>query len=173
MTGTILLPPAYQELTGPVIFLAGPIQGAYDWQSLASQQISAAGVHVASPRRTTEAQYQKGNFPQEMYNEQVDWETHYLRRAAQDGVVLFWLAKESRHTCDRAYAQTTRFELGEWKVRHERDGTKLVVGIEQGFTNAKYIRRRLAQDCINVPVCSTLEESCERAIRICTAHDSL
>ncbi len=99
-----------------------------------------------------------------MYNEQVDWETYYLRRAAKQGVVLFWLAKEFRHTCDRAYAQTTRFELGEWKVRHERDGTKLVVGIEQGFTNAKYIKRRLSQDCKDVPLCSTLEETCKSAI---------
>jgi len=101
-----------------------------------------------------------------MYAEQVDWETHYLRRAGKDGVVFFWLAKEFKHQCDRAYAQTSRFELGEWKVRHERDGAKLVVGIEEGFTNARYIRRRLMQDCPDVGVCGTLETTCLQAAQL-------
>ena len=81
-------------------------------------------------------------------------------------VILFWLAREEVHICERAYAQTTRFELAEWKVRHERDGTKLVVGIENGFTGAKYIRQRLTQDCPKVPVCEMLDETARRAVAL-------
>jgi len=88
-----------------------------------------------------------------------------LRRASTEGCILFWLAKEYEHICDRAYAQTTRFELAEWKIRHERDATKLVVGIEEGFTGAKYIKRRLFQDCPLVPINYSLEQTCKEAIK--------
>jgi len=76
------------------------------------------------------------------------------------------LANETTHSCERAYAQTTRFELAEWKVRHERDGVKLVVGIDENFSNARYTRRRFSQACPNVPLTDTLEETCAAAIRL-------
>jgi hypothetical protein len=157
-------PPDYPPLAGPVVFLAGPIQGAPDWQAEAVRLLAgrAPHVHVANPRRA----YFPGEF---VYDAQVDWETHHLRRAAADGVVLFWLAREAAHDCGRAYAQTTRFELAEWKVRHERDGVRLVVGIEDGFTGARYVRRRFAQDCPRVPLCATLAEACSRAAELCGA----
>ena len=79
---------------------------------------------------------------------------------------MFWLAKEFEHNCKRAYAQTTRFELAEWKMRHEYEGAKLVVGVEEGFTGAKYIKRRFPQDCPEVPLCSTLEETCREAVKL-------
>jgi len=157
----LVTPPDCPTLAGPVVFLAGPIQGASDWQAEAVRLLGAIAPHlnVANPRRD----YLPGDF---VYDAQVDWETRHLRRAAADGVILFWLAREAVHDCGRAYAQTTRFELAEWKVRHERDGVKLVVGIEDGFTGAKYIRRRLTQDCRRVPVCATLEETCRRAAEL-------
>src|SRR5262245_33721694 len=112
----LITPPGYPNLAGPLVFLAGPIQGAPDWQSQAVSALAglAPGLHVANPRRV----YLPGQFE---FDPQVDWETHHLRRAAADGVILFWAAKEVEHDCARAYAQTTRFELAEWKVRHERD----------------------------------------------------
>jgi hypothetical protein len=66
----------------------------------------------------------------------------------------------------RLFLPPTYTELAEWKVRHERDGAKLVIGIEDGFTGAKYIRRRFAQDCPGVPVCDTLGQTCEAAVRL-------
>lgn len=167
MTEKLILPPDYLEnLDAPLIFLAGPIQGSYRWQDHAIQIIKekAPSIYIASPRRNVEIKYQKGDFTKEMYNEQVDWETHHLRKAGENGTILFWLASELEHNCERAYAQTSRFELGEWKVRHERDGINLVVGIEDGFTNARYIKRRFSQDCPNVLICSTLEQTCYEAI---------
>ena len=167
MTGEIIYPPTYKFVSGPLIFLAGPIQGAPDWQKEAIRFIwdMSPKVHIASPRR----EYLDGEF---MYEAQVDWETSYLRRAAQNGVILFWLAKEVEHNCERAYAQTTRFELAEWKVRHERDGVKMVVGIEDGFTNARYIRRRLSQDCPRVPIYNSLEFACGSAVRMTKSKNS-
>lgn len=162
----IIFPPQYTNIDAPLIFLAWPIQGAYDWQSKAIEIITnkAPELYIASPRRNLRAEYSKGDFTAEMYNEQVDWETFHLRKAGENGVVLFWLAKEFEHRCNRAYAQTTRFELAEWKMRHERDKAKIAIGIEEGFTNAKYIRRRFSQDCPEIVIRSTLEETCGDAI---------
>lgn len=164
----VVSPPEYPPLMGRVVFLAGPIQGAANWQAEAIGLLGqlASHLHVANPRRA----YLTGEFD---YDAQVDWETHHLRRAAADGAVLFWLAREAVHACDRAYAQTTRFELAECKVRHERDRTRLVVGIEEGFTGARYIRRRLAQGYPAVPLCDTLEDTCRRAADLCLTSRSL
>lgn len=162
----LITPPTYLEtIDAPLIFLAGPIQGAYKWQEKAIQIISkiAPKIYIANPRREIDIDK---DFSTEMYNEQVDWETYHLIKAGEKGAILFWLAKELKHKCERAYAQTSRFELGEWKTRHEKEGANLVVGIEKGFTGAKYIRRRLAQDCPKILICSTLEETCKEAIRL-------
>jgi hypothetical protein len=48
-------------------------------------------------------------------------------------------------------------------VRHERDGVKIVVGIEDGFSGARYVRHRLSRDCPAVPVLASLEEACAAA----------
>ena len=151
----------------PTIFLAGPIQGSYEWQMDAIEIVSkkAPELIIASPRREVSERFKKGDFTKEMYNEQVDWETKNLRIAGKRGAILFWLAKEYEHFCERPYAQTSRLELGEWKVWHQVSGINLIVGIEDGFTNAKYIRRRFSQDCPNVPITSTLEETCYEAIK--------
>jgi hypothetical protein len=158
MPRLVILPTDYPAVTGPLAFLAGPIQGATDWQAEAIRLLGefAPQLHVASPRRD----YPPGAV---LERAQVDWETHHLRRAAEHGVILFWLARESVPAPGRDYAQTSRFELAEWKVRHERDGVKLVVGIEDGFSGARYIRYRFVQDYPRVPLVDSLEEVCRRA----------
>src|SRR3989338_3104615 len=164
ISSRIIIPPNYFEvIDAPLIFLAGPIQGAERWQDKAIKIIDdkASELYIASPRK---AGTFKGDFNESMYNEQVDWETFHLRKAGKNGVVLFWLEKEFEHCCDRAYAQTTRFELAEWKLRQEFNHEKLVLGIEKGFTNERYIRRRMMQDCPDVKIHSTLEETCNDAV---------
>jgi hypothetical protein len=158
--GMLVMPPQYPALRGPLVFLAGPVQGSADWQHDAISYLTAPALdlNIASPRRS----YLPGTFD---YGAQVDWETHHLRRAAEKGVILFWLAAEREHDCNRSYAQTTRFELAEWKVRHQRDGARLVVGIEDGFSGARYIRRRFTQDCPAVPIVTSLEDACDQTIK--------
>jgi hypothetical protein len=162
--GEILTPPTYRDVTGPLVFLAGPIQGAPDWQGEALAILGPVpGLHVASPRRDLPG---KREFTEGLYNEQVDWEHFHLERAGQDGVVLFWLAREVVHHCDRAYAQTTRFELAEAVTLHRCKGTKVVVGIEEGFTGARYLRRTLTRKAPGIPVGSSLLWTCEAAIAL-------
>lgn len=157
----VLQPPEIIETDSPVIFLAGPIQGAPDWQTPAASLIHDIDptITVASPRKN----YPEGTF---VYERQVDWETHFLRTAGRTGVIAFWLAAQTEETPGRAYAQTTRFELAEWKMRHEYEGAKLTIGIEEGFGNARYIRRRFSQDAPNVPITNSLKEMVQRAVEL-------
>lgn len=159
MAGRLILPPTFVEVSGPLVFFAGPIQGAPDWQSVARDLIWEfdPDLHIASPRR----KYIDDSFD---FDVQLAWETHYLRRAAREGVILFWLANEAHHSCDRAYAQTTRGELSEWRVRHEYDPSiRIVVGIEEGFTGARWARQKLAEDQLDIPVFDSLEAVCRKA----------
>jgi len=164
-TGKIIIPPRYLEVEGPVIFLAGPIRGAENWQGRAIHYIRSKNLelHIASPRRSVLTQ---DNFPEDTFDEQIDWEHYYLRRTSENGVILFWLAKEIEHRCNRAYGQTTRFELGEAAAIHHFSNIKVVVGIDEGFTGAKYIRKTLSKKYPNIPVSNTLEKTCDLAIQL-------
>jgi hypothetical protein len=165
--GLVLYPTMMTPINGPLVFLAGPIQGAPHWQEDAIRWFTenAPAVSVASPRRLDRSR----DFD---YTAQVDWETHHLRRAATHGVILFWLAREVESTPGRAYVQTTRFELAEWKVRHERDGARLVIGIEEGFSGARYIRHRFGQDCPSVPILASLSEACAQAVALACEQEA-
>lgn len=161
MTERLILPPKIVWTDEPIIFLAGPIQGAGLWQDQAFDIIHSIdpNILVASPRR----EYLDEEF---IYENQVDWETTFLRRAGFSGVTMFWLARELYHDCDRAFAQTSRFELAESKLKHQIYRINLSLGIEQGFSNEKYIRRRFSQDCPNIKIYSTLEETCRSAVSL-------
>jgi len=167
-SGMLLHPPDIFEFDAPVIFLAGPIQGAPDWQSEATKIIHSINddILVASPRKN----YEPGEF---VYEKQVDWETYFLKRAADFVAILFWLAVQAEETPGRSYAETTRFELGEWKARLETGSlNNLVVGIEEGFGNDGYIRRRFGQDCPGVPVLDNLDETCRAAVHSLTVKQT-
>lgn len=163
--GRIIIPPEYIEVKGPVIFLAGPIRGAYNWQEEAANYINnrSLELNIASPRRPG---LTPDEFRDDVFDEQVDWEHYYLARAGENGVILFWLAKEFKHDCKRVYAQTTRFELGEHVAKHHFAGIKVAVGIEDGFSNARYIRRTLSKKYPKIPICESLKETCEAAIKL-------
>ncbi len=148
----------------PGIFLAGPIQGARDWQTEAISLIAEKtkdikdNFYIASPRTKN---WEKGYD----FEAQIDWETEYLKSASMYGVILFWLANESEHFCHRAYAQTTRFELAEWAtVAIQSNYTKIVVGIDTNFSGAKYIKHRLKNK--NISLCSSLDETVDKTVEI-------
>ena len=156
----VFVPPEHVSSEQRMIFLAGPIQGAPDWQSDAVNILIALkpDICIASPRRES--------FEEVSYDEQVNWETENLRKAGENGVIMFWLAKENEQISGRSYAQTSRAELFEWKMRHERDGAKIVIGIEEGFTGSRYIKKRFDRDCPDVPILESLEETCKRALEM-------
>lgn len=168
----LILPPEYVEnINGPLIFLAGPIRGTHDWQRKASAYIvdKETAITIANPRRPAMEVYRERHFPRDWFEEQVDWETVHLKQASQWGAILFRLARETDHGCDRPFAQTTRYELGEWKGRLEKGGLfhrVVALGIEDGFSGRSYIERRLGQDCPSLKIYGTLEETCDQALRL-------
>jgi len=165
---TILIAPYREDLSGPLIFLGGPIQGAPDWHSEAIGILSInKNINIASPRRAVE---KRSDFSESLYEEQVLWEHFYLEQAARTGVTLFWLPKPIEHIPERAYAQTSRFELGEALARHYLQKIRLVVGIEKGFSNERYIKMTLALKAPDVSVCETLYSTCEKAIELCHTY---
>lgn len=154
-------PPHFGPVDGPLVYLAGPIEGAPDWQAEAVARLAALdpSLNVANPRRELAP-------GEELASEQIDWETGYLRRAEDNGAVLFWMAAERDHVPWRAYAQIARAQLFEYKARHELAGARVVVGIEENFSGGTYIRRRFEQETVGVPLFRSLEECCVAAAHL-------
>lgn len=166
----IVRPPTFIEVTVPIIFLAGPILGADDWQRevIAILSKSNKDFAIASPRRLIAEvdDITRGEFTEADFNAQITWEHKYLGLAARNGVTMFWLAKEAHIIRGRAYAQTSRFELGEAMVRHQLQNIKLVVGIEPGFQGEHYIRETFAGKTPRVPLCDSLQETYATALNL-------
>jgi hypothetical protein len=167
------LPPINAELTKSesLIFLAGPIQGAPDWQADATttlrQKWAATNLHhdlhIANPRR----EYLDGTFDWDM---QVDWEELHLERSARNGAVLFWLAKQDfslPYEIGRSYAQTTRFEYGDMTRRKMLiPSTQIVIGIEPGYVGSERYYRKRASRFSDMPVYDDLEMACDALVKV-------
>lgn len=133
------------------VFLAGPIQGAPEWQF---QLPEIENVVYLSPRRE---KYPVPNFD---YNEQVEWETQALRSA---NIVLVWIPKEDESIAGRSYAQTTRFEVGENLAR----GKNIILGIDESFPGRRYFECKAKEyGVLGDKVFSTLDE-CIEQLRKC------
>ena len=158
----ILLPLEEKQVEGSVIFLAGPVTGAENWQNDAAKAIQGLSkdIYIANPRK----EWNKGEY---VYEPFMDWELYYLERAAKKGVILFWLGNEKTHDCKRPFAQTCRFELGEWITKHIKDNVNVVIGIDTDFSGSVYVERRIKKDCPDLPVVYSLEEACEIAVKMC------
>jgi hypothetical protein len=148
-----------QQLEGPLAYLAGPIQGSASWHAEAISLLNeiAPALHVASPRGLDF----KGGV-----ESHLAWEQLLLERAARDGVILFWCARETSHRCNRTHAAQMRFELGEWAVKSSVGLAKLAVGIERGFTGGPYLQRRFTLNYPNIPICKTLRQTCAVAAEL-------
>ncbi len=131
-----------------IVFLAGPIKGAPDWQAQAIKDLADLDVYVANPRRENVI-----NFNLDL---QVNWESRFL--AAAD-VIMFWIPPKVADVSGRDYAQTSRFELAEWmaKTHYNHTHKQVVVGIDDAFFGKIYIVKRLQAE--NVPVYSTYVET--------------
>lgn len=125
------------------LFLAGPIQGAPEWHEDFIEKIQKElknvkinkNIIICCPKRLEKGK----NF---IYDEQVNWESYYLEKSSK-GIIVFWLAKEKEKIEGRSYAQTTRFELGEWWSKGQTiKDFKIVVGVQNGFEGVKYINKK-------------------------------
>ena len=124
-----------------IVFLAGPIKGAPDWQSQAVKDFADIDIYVANPRRENVM-----NFNLDM---QVDWESKFLALA---DVIMFWIPAKESDVAGRDYAQTSRFELAEWmaKTHYNHTRKQVVVGIDDAFFGKSYIVKRLEAENVNV-----------------------
>jgi len=131
------------------VFLAGPIQGSKNWQEEFIKEIeeefkefkSNKNIVICSPRRDKDMD--KSKF---VYQEQVDWETLYLEKSSKYGIIVFWLAKEFEKIEGRSYAQTSRFELGEWLSKWELNPKiKIIVGADSEFKGTRYIKYKFSK----------------------------
>lgn len=145
----------------PLIFLAGPIQGAPDWQNDAvsimesphGQRTTRTDTHVANPRRD----YINEEF---IYGAQVAWEKAGLQRAAKNGAIIFWFAAQDPsqpYEQDRAYAQTSRIEFGRVLGWHDYNpDINIFVGIDEGYKGSERYYKTCAEEK-GLRVYSTLE----------------
>jgi calcineurin-like phosphoesterase family protein len=135
----------FEESEDIVIFLAGPAQGCENWQEYFINELEKKlkefktnkNIIICSPRRLEKPK----NF---VYEEQVDWESHYLNRASLHGFIVFWLAKETEKIEGRSFARTTRVEIGEWFAKGQKiPDFKMLVGCDSGFDGKEYIEFKL------------------------------
>ena len=110
------------------IFLAGPIQGAPEWQF--SLPTKNKNIIWLSPRREDYSNFD--------YIEQITWETNLLRIC---DIILFYIPEKVQIIKGRDYAQTTRTEFGEYIAR----GKKIIIGINNNFPGKTYISSKCAQ----------------------------
>ncbi len=162
-------PPYFDNFSAkdPALFLAGPIQGAPDWQSQAVHLLSglykgSRPLLVFNPRH----QYNEGEFNKDI---QVQWEKNHLLRAGKLGAIMFWFARRDEslpYEEGRLYAQTSRIEFG--RIIGWKDYNRLIntaVGIEDGYIgNEHYIRSTAFEH--SIPVYSSLAEVCDEAGRL-------
>lgn len=122
-----------QNTSIPEVFLAGPIQGTYDWQQKVIDSMKECKVIFNNPRRPVIDK----TF---VYDEQVAWETAHLNRS---NIIVFYLANETHQLDNHSYAQTTRFELGERLAISSINGQHIILMIEDNFPGSRYYTTRI------------------------------
>lgn len=166
MASTVITAPNGGELLAnldkPLVYLNGPIQGSADWHTEAVGRLAAADIVIASPRAKA--------FRGDDESHRV-WQSMFAERAAANGVMLFWFARETKHACSRNHAAQARFELGEWAVRSKLGAGRVVVGIEAGFSGRRALERRLTASYPHIPLCRSLQQTCAVALDLVRAAE--
>jgi hypothetical protein len=131
-----------------VIFLAGPIRCAINWQELFLQKCRDNDMNfnnfiIANPRREA-GQVPTKDFDYMMFEEQIKWEVDYLSEASKNGYVTCFLANQLISDPFQSYARTTRFEIGEWFGElKNRDDVNIIIGYDKQFPGLKYVLKRI------------------------------
>lgn len=145
MAGVIIPKTYVADIRKPLIFLAGPIRSAPNWQDVAIETIlkKDSDLVIASPRRGVRDSIAnlilKGD--DNHFERQRAWELHYLDIASKRGAIMFWLPGEEKHSCEKVYGAITRMELGQWMVRSANDrSVRLCIGSDGNFPELSTIR---------------------------------
>jgi hypothetical protein len=174
----LIIPKTYVlELRAPLIFLAGPVLSAPNWQDEAVKILSKheSGLIIVSPRRGIRNEISKYviSGDENYFPRQRAWERHYLDIASTKGAILFWLPGEEKHDCNKVYGSTTRLELGEWITNYKHDNSiRFCIGSDGNFPDLKIIKYDLSLDAPYKKIINTLEETCVEAVKLAyNLHD--
>lgn len=154
----ILRPPNYlSKHEGPVVYLAGPIKSAPDWQKEACKHLErcAPGACIINPRLDSLPL----DFKQE---EQFNWESFHLSATQAKGSVVFWFPANMKNKRPFAYGGKSLVDLGEAVTLNSLGALKnLYVGIEPGFKGQAmdYIKT------IHGPIYESLDVLCRQVIK--------
>lgn len=170
--GKLIIPKVYvPDLKAPLIFLAGPIRSAPNWQDEAIEILFSQepDVIIASPRRGIRDNIAKHimSGDEHYFPRQRAWERHYLDIAAKKGAILFWLPGEAEHDCQKVYGAMTRLELGEWMTNYRHNNlVRFCVGSDSKFPELRTIQFDLTLDAPDKEIKKSLEETCAEAVRL-------
>ncbi len=168
----VIIPKTYvQDTKLPLIFLAGPIISAANWQDEAIGLLLSqnSDLVIASPRkgiRDKIAPYiAKGD--ENYFPRQRAWERYYLNIASRTGAILFWLPGEEEHNCEKVYGAMTRVEIGQWMTNYRHDNSvRFCIGSDGKFPELHIIEYDLQEEAPDKRIFSTLEETCSEAIQL-------
>ncbi|MDO8509479.1 MAG: nucleoside 2-deoxyribosyltransferase domain-containing protein [Nanoarchaeota archaeon] len=168
----VIIPKTYvTQIDTPLIFLAGPIRSAPNWQDEAIKFLFSQNqnITIASPRRGIReeiTQYvAEGN--ESYFSRQRAWERHYLDIASKAGAILFWLPGEEQHDCNKVYGAMTRLEIGQWMTNYKHDNSiRFCVGSDGKFPELGTISYDLQLDAPDKRVYENLEETCLEALKL-------
>ncbi len=168
----VIIPKTYVPyLEAPLIFLAGPIGSAPNWQDEAIDFLLSrnSDLAIASPRWGVRdkiapyiAQGDETYFPRTRA-----WERHYLDIASKTGAILFWLPGEAEHNCEKVYGAMTRVEIGQWMTNYKYNKeVHFCVGSDGKFPEIHTIDYDLQLDAPDKKIFPSLEETCTEAVRL-------
>ncbi|MDO8511366.1 MAG: hypothetical protein Q7S55_04320, partial [Nanoarchaeota archaeon] len=158
----LIIPKTYVPVKSPLIFLAGPIGSAPNWQDEAINHLFSldSDLVIASPRRGIRESIAPyiltGN--ENFFHRQRAWERHYLDIASKTGAIMFWLPGEAEHKCEKVYGAMTRLELGQWMTdyRHNPE-VRFCVGSDGKFPELDTIKYDLLLDAPDKEIKNSLE----------------
>ncbi|MBI2042760.1 hypothetical protein HYT25_00010 [Candidatus Pacearchaeota archaeon] len=158
-------------ISAPLIFLAGPVRGAPNWQDDAAEYILSnnSKFTVISPRRDIREKISEYAFngDNNYFSRQREWELYHFDINRKKGCVMFWLPGETEHNCDKSYGAMTREELGLIMAHYFHDkSTRFCIGTDGKFSEIDTLRYDLSRYAPDKRIFSTLEETCDEAIRI-------
>lgn len=168
----VIIPNTYAEtFDDPLIFLAGPIRSAPNWQDEAIKILfeMTPDLVIASPRRGIRESIAPYVFhgDERHFTRQRGWERHYLDIAAKTGAILFWLPGEEAHDCNKVYGAMTRLELGQWMTNYKyNNDVHFCIGSDGKFPELNTIRYDIYLDAQDKEVKTTLEDTCQEALQL-------
>jgi hypothetical protein len=168
----LIIPKTYiSKLDAPLIFLAGPIRSAPNWQDEAIKILFSqeSDLIIASPRRGIRNEISKyvvcGN--ENYFPRQRAWERYYLDLASKTGAILFWLPRRKNIFTRKVYGAMTRIELGQWMTNYRNDNSvRFCIGTDGKFPEMNTIEYDLSLDAPDKKIFNSLEETCAEALRI-------